>query len=271
MFGALLAFLVLWFRGDALPRREHWGALVRVALGVVIGFPVLSAFALRTAPASHAQVFVGLSPLATAIAATVLGGERPPRAFWGAALGGAAAILGFGLLHAGAGLGRADLLLLLAVAAVGFGYAEGGRLARKIGGLSVVSWALVAALPLTLPVTLLSLSDGALGAASPRAWLGFAYVSVVSMFLAFLAWYHGLSLGSVARTSQVQLLMPVLGVCWAALLLGEKVDAWTLLAGVLVGGFVFLSNRQSQAARRAPESPALSAALWVKRSFRSGR
>jgi drug/metabolite transporter (DMT)-like permease len=149
----------------------------------------------------------------------------------------------FGWSHAGSALGRADLLLVAAVVLVGFGYAEGGQLARELGGLRVVSWALIVSLPLTLPVTLWSIHIANWGHVGLPAWLGFAYVSVISMYLAFVAWYRGLSLGKIARTAQVQLAMPVLGVCWAALLLHEKLEPGTLLSGGAVIGCSLLAQR----------------------------
>jgi len=240
---ASLAAIVLALRRDPLPARRHWAPLVRTAVGVVIGFPALSALALTSVPASHAQVFLGLSPIATAAFAVLRAGERPPRAFWLSALAGAAAVGVFGWFHAGSAFRTPDLLLVAAVVLVGFGYAEGGHLARELGGLRVVSWALIVSLPLTLPVTLWSIHTASWGHIGLHAWLGFAYVSVISMYLAFGAWYHGLSLGKIARTAQVQLAMPVLGVGWAALLLHETLELGTLLSGGAVIGCSLLAQR----------------------------
>ena len=68
----------------------------------------------------------------------------------------------------------------------------------------------------------------------PAAWAGFAYVSVVSMYLGFFAWYRGLALGGIAAVGQVQLLQPFLTIFASALLLGEHIDASTLIAAALV-------------------------------------
>jgi drug/metabolite transporter (DMT)-like permease len=216
---------------------------VRTSLSVVIGFPTLSALALTSVPASHAQIFLGLSPIATAAMAVLRAGERPPRAFWGSALAGAAAVAVFGWFQAGGALNSADVLLVVAIALVGFGYAEGGQLARELGGLRVVSWALIVSLPITLPVTLWAMLHENLERISWRAWSGFAYVSVISMYLAFVAWYRGLSLGKIASLSQVQLAMPVLGVCWATLLLHETLELGTVLSGCAVVGCSLWAQR----------------------------
>lgn len=238
-----LAVLVLAVRRDPLPARRHWAPLVRTALGVVIGFPTLSALALTSVPASHAQVFLGLTPIATAAMAVLRAGERPPRAFWGSALAGALAVAVFGWLHAGGGLRLADVLLVLAIVLVGFGYAEGGHLARELGGLRVVSWALIVSLPITLPATVWAVTHESLQHVSARALCGFMYVSLFSMYLAFVAWYRGLSHGNIARLSQVQLAMPVLGVGWAALFLSEKLELSTVLSGGAVIGCSLWAQR----------------------------
>lgn len=113
------------------------------------------------------------------------------------------------------------------------GYAEGGRLARTLGGWQVICWALVIASPFVAIATLVAV-DATLPHAPPEARLGFAYVSVVSMFLGFFAWYRGLALGGIAAVGQVQLLQPFLTIFASAWLLGEAIDAATLIAAALV-------------------------------------
>ncbi len=67
------------------------------------------------------------------------------------------------------------------------------------------------------------------------------YVSVISMFLGFFAWYAGLARGGVARIGRLQLAQPVLTLGWPALLLREHLTlaaglaATAVLASVVVG------------------------------------
>jgi drug/metabolite transporter (DMT)-like permease len=127
------------------------------------------------------------------------------------------------------------------VAAAGVGYAEGARLSRSLGGWQVISWALLLSAPfLVAPVVVKTSATGL--TASPAAWLGFAYVSVVSMLLAFFAWYRGLALGGIARVGQLLLAQPVLTLLWSALLLGEQVTPLTVLAAPAVIGTVALGR-----------------------------
>ena len=220
---AVLAGGWLRLRRAALPGRAALGPLTVVALGCVLGFPLLSSIAMRSVPASHGAVLAGLLPLATALYAALRGYERPSKGFWLVALLGTGLVLVFALGQGGGTLQHADLLMFGAVVAAAAGYAEGGRLARRLGGQEVICWALVlAAIPaalllLTLPGDRLA----RLATAGPASWLAFGYVTVFSMFIGFFFWYRGLALGGVAKVGQVQLLQPFLSLAGAALLLGE--------------------------------------------------
>lgn len=215
--GTLVLMRQPWPPARLLPR------LAIVAVGVVLGFPVLTALALVHVPAAHGGVVTGLLPAATAVMAVLRAGERPPRAFWLAAGAGFLCVLVFAAVQGGGRFDPADALLLAAVLLCGLGYAEGGALARELGGVQVICLALVLSLPVTLAATLVRLDLPAVGHATPAAWIGFAYVSLVSMFAGFFAWYRGLALGGVARVGQLQLAQPVLSLFWASLLLGEAI------------------------------------------------
>jgi drug/metabolite transporter (DMT)-like permease len=239
----VLAALALAAVRAPLPRRGQWGGLAAAGLGVVFGFPVLSTLALHQgASASHGAVVIGLLPGATAVCAVLRAHERPTRSFWLASGAGAACIGAFALSRGAGRITPADLLLFGALLAGAVGYAEGGRLARDMPGWRVISWALVLTGPISIPVTLALLATG-----DPRwtgrALIGFGYVSVVSMFLGFFAWYGGLGRAGIARASQVQLAQPMLTLGWSALFLGEHIDAFTGLAAVAVLGCVAWTQR----------------------------
>lgn len=222
-------------RTPLLPPRELRARLVVVGAGVVLGFPVLTSLALQSVPAVHAAVLVGLLPAATAGVAVLRAGERPSRRYWAATGLGAAGVLGLAAGE-GAGLHPADLLLLGAVAAAAVGYAEGAVLAREHGGWRVISWALVCTAPVTVPLTAWAVSTGGGEGGVPGTvtWAAFAYITVISMYLGFLAWYAGLARGGIARVGQLQLLQPFLSLGWAAWLLGERITGGNLAAAVIV-------------------------------------
>lgn len=254
---AVLAALLLALRREPLPARRYWLPLATVALGVIVGFPLFSALALQTLPASHGAVINGLLPAATAVMAFVRAGERPSKFFWLACLLGVISVLFFAAVQ---GAGRpqlADLLLFIAVVLGALGYAEGGRLARELGGWRVICWALVLSAPvLIVPVALSFHPHGSL--ANPAPWLGFAYVCLFSMFLGFFVWYRALAVGGVARISQIQLIQPILTLGWAALLLGEHITLATLIASLFVIASAALSQwaRTSHPAKKPAPEPA---------------
>jgi drug/metabolite transporter (DMT)-like permease len=202
----------------------------------VIGFPLFSALALRSITSAHALVFIGLLPLSTATFGVWRGGERPHASFWIFALLGAGLVVGYAVTRDGAaGSLVGDTFMGLAVLVCGLGYAEGARLSRHLGGWQTISWALVYALPVIIPLACWY---------APKSWssiglpalAGLVYVSLFSMLIGFIFWYRGLALGGIAAVGQLQLLQPFFGLVLAAGLLHEAVG-WDLLAvslGVVV-------------------------------------
>ena len=245
---ALLAACWLRWTRARRPARADLPGLAMVAGGCVIGFPLLTSIALRSLPASHGAVLVGVLPLCTALYAALRGHERPSRGFWLLAVLGALLVAAFALVQGGGSLHLADLLVFGAVAAAAAGYAEGGRLARRIGGPETIGWALLLAAPpialaLALALTLDAAQLARMGAAGWRAWLAFGYVTVFSMFVGFIFWYRGLALGGVARVGQVQLLQPFLSLAGAALLLGEPLTLANCSFALAVIGVVAAGRR----------------------------
>ncbi len=254
LVAAVLAGGLLLATRSPRPKRRQLPSLIIVALGVIVGFPMLSAWAMQRVPASHGAVVVGLLPLATALAGVVRAGDRPAPRFWLFSLLGTALVVGYVLVSGGGQPQAADGWLLAAVAAAALGYAEGGRLARELGGWQVICWALLLAAPVLVGPVAWSVGQHGLHA-SPAAWAGFAYVSGVSMFLGFFAWYHGLALGGVARIGQLQLLQPFLTIVASAWLLGEKLSLGTLGVALLVVAVVAAGRRTAGAVK--PAKPVL--------------
>lgn len=239
---AILAIIILWATHQPKPAQKHWGSLIIVAGGVILGFPLLSAWAMQQLPATHGAVVLAVMPLATALAGTVQVGERPSRRFWLASIAGSCTVIIFAIFSGAGQMQSADLVLIGAGIAAAIGYAEGGKLAQVLGGWQVISWALVIAAPvLSLPLFWAVLQHGLV--ASPSAWLGFGYVSIVSQFLAFFAWYHGLAIGGVARVGQMQLFQPFLTILGSAIFLHEAITPITVIAAATVVATVALGKK----------------------------
>jgi drug/metabolite transporter (DMT)-like permease len=221
------------------PKRSDLALLVWSALGIVIGFPLLSSLSLRHIPANHGAIIVGLLPLATALLAALVFKEKQPPRFWICAAIGSGLVIAFALRDSGAGaagslISFGNLAMLAAVFAGAVGYVAGARLTTRLGGVGSIMWALVFALPLTLPIAAV-LAWVTPPHASVAAWGAFAYVTLISQVIGFFAWYNGLALGGIARVGQVQLLQAFFTIGFAALLFGEQVSAstWLFALGVV--------------------------------------
>lgn len=227
----LLAACLLLTRREKRPDRSHLASLLIVAGGVVVGFPLFTALALKHITAAHSIVFIGLLPLSTAVFAVVRGGERPSPAFWLFSCVGSALVIGFAAAQGISGSVVGDALMVAAITVCGLGYAEGARLSRTLGGWQVISWALVLALPMMIPLALLEM-PASLEAVGLHGWLGLAYVSLFSMLIGFVFWYRGLALGGTAAVGQLQLLQPFFGLMLAAFFLDEQVSGLMIIATV---------------------------------------
>jgi len=227
----LLALVLLLLTRQKRPTRAQLQPLIIVALGVVVGFPLLTALALQHVTSAHSIVFIGLLPLATALFGVLRGGERPRPIFWLFSVTGSLLVAGFALSQDLSASLAGDLLMLAAVLVCGLGYAEGATLSRKLGGWQVICWALLLSLPFMLILSLLTM-PASFTSISPPAWMGLAYVSLFSMLIGFVFWYRGLAQGGIAAVGQLQLLQPFFGLALAAGLLHEPVSV--LMVGVTV-------------------------------------
>jgi drug/metabolite transporter (DMT)-like permease len=224
------------------PRGSDLRSLAIVAAGVVVGFPLLTALALRTVSAAHGTVFVGLLPLATALFGALRSGERPSAAFWLLSLCGALVTVAFAARGLEGQVGPGDAFMLAAILVCGLGYAEGGVLARRLGGWQVIAWATVLSLPVSLPLAL-ALAPAAPAAIPLPAWAGLGYVALFSMLIGFVFWYRALAQGGIAAIGQLQLLQPFLGLGVAALVLDERIEPAMIGAAVAVAACVALARR----------------------------
>jgi drug/metabolite transporter (DMT)-like permease len=233
VIAAILGAALLIALRQPRPRPDDLLSLALVALGVVIGFPLLTAVALQHITSAHSIVFVGLLPLATAIFGVLLGGERPRPLFWLFSGLGSATVVGFALTFGGEVSVTGDLLMIAAIIVCGLGYAEGAKLSRTRGGWQVISWALVLSLPPMMIIALITLPDTWQGIAG-SSWFGLGYVSVFSMLVGFVFWYRGLALGGIAGVGQLQLLQPFFGLLLAASLLHEQVSVMMVVTALSV-------------------------------------
>lgn len=242
MIAALLAISLLIALRTKLPQRSQWPQLVVVALGVVVGFPILASWSMEYLPATHGGVVLGILPLMTALAGAVVNQEKPSNAFWLVSIIGGVLVVSYSLLQGAGNFHFADFLLLGAVIAAAIGYAVGGKLAKTLGGWQVICWAHVVAFPFILAPAIYTAPEN-IADIPLLAYANFLYLALFSQFFGFFVWYKGLALGGIARVSQTQLLQPVITLFASVLLLGEVLDAQTLIFIMLVVCSVWIGKK----------------------------
>ena len=220
--GVLAIMLIYGFR-EKYPQVSQIKSLIIVSLGVIIGFPLLTAMALQHVTSAHSIVFLALLPLTTAIFGVLRGGERPRMAFWIFSVLGSLLVMGFALSQSTIVSPTGDLLMLAAVVVCGLGYAEGAKLTRILGGWQVISWSLVLSLPFMLIASFITMPASFTSIGS-SAWIALGYVSLFSMLIGFIFWYKGLATGGIAAVGQLQLLQPFFGLGLSAILLHESIS-----------------------------------------------
>ena len=241
----ILSLFYLAFTRTPKPEKSDWLPLALTSLCIVFGFPVLTTLALRQVEAIHASVLYGFLPLMTAAIGAYMTKKRPSIWFWLCALVGSALVVAYAIFRnpdsaSNFGVQSADVLLFLAMVFAAYGYAKGAEVTARLGAERVICWALVISLPITLPVALMLWPSTPINTAS---WLGFAYISVFSMWLGFFAWYRALAIGGTVRISQIQLIQPFLSMVFAVPILGERLDLLTVGFAVAVIATVFIGKK----------------------------
>jgi drug/metabolite transporter (DMT)-like permease len=226
-----------------LPPVSLWREILVGGLCTVVGFPVLTALAMVSVPAAHGGVVLGIVPLATAAAAALVAHERPSAGFWIVSLVGTAIVVIFVLSRPEArAFAVGDLFLFGTVLAGAFGYALSGRVSMTMPGWEVISWQVVGLLPCSIVLALL-LRPHDFAVIPAQAWIGLAYVGLVSQFFAFFVFNAAMAMTGVARIGQLMLLQPFVIVVLAGLVDGEAIEVTTLAYAAAVVATVLIGQR----------------------------
>ncbi len=236
-----LASIILFMLGKRFPR-EHLKLILFTSLMLCGGFPIFMGLGIKTVPASHGGVVLGIMPLATASVSALVNRERPSLQFWAAAVIGAALVIGFSLRDGGGHFAIGDFYLFMAAMCTAVGYVASARLSTALSGWESISWCCIVALPVTIPVAFYTAPVHP-ELVSWQSWTGFAYVSCISMFVGFFAWNAGLVMAGVARVSQIQLLQTFVTLAVAIPVNGEHIDPVTWIFAVAVVGTVLIGKR----------------------------
>ena len=243
VIASVIAAFILIATKQSKPTRKQLIQLSIVALGVVLGFPVLTAWAMETVPASHGGVVLGILPLATAVAAVIVSKEKPSVGFWIFSLIGSIVVVTYSLLQGFGSFQLGDLLLVGAIISAGLGYALGGKLSKELGGWQVICWALVISFPFIIFPAWMQAPEEDFSNLPLNVLLSFLYLALVSQLFGFFLWNKGLALGGIARVSQTQLIQPFVTLIASAFLINETVNLQTIIFAVLVVSIVAIGKK----------------------------
>jgi drug/metabolite transporter (DMT)-like permease len=245
-----LAAVVYW-RGLRWPplRRSQWLTLAGCAVLMVYLNQIFFTEGVARTPAANAALIIALNPLVSSLVAAGLLGDRLTRSRI------AGVVLGFGgvaavVLHRpGAALGSSglgDLLLFGSVMTWVLGGVLVQRLARELDS-GLIS-AVVGVIGTVLLAVHLGLRPAPVVVDWPRITVGTVALLVVSSLLATavgaLVWNRGLVVLGVARTALYAYWVPIFGVLFAVLLLGEPLSVWHGVGLAAVLGGTWLGTRR---------------------------
>lgn len=246
---ALLAgWLALSRHGLPRPRPRQWFGIGILAASGVFAYNLFFFAGLQSVEAGRAALIIALNPGAIALTSRWFYGEPlGPQRATGIALSlcGAVVVVSrgdlSGLLHEGIGSGEG--LLLGCVASWTLYTLAGKRLLRGMEPLPVVAYtsAVGALLLIGLATWQGALDMPAL--ADPVSVAGILYFALFGTVLAFVWYYAGVHAIGAARAAQFINLVPVCGVGFGALILGEPVTGSLLAGGLLVVGGLWLTHR----------------------------
>lgn len=257
---AMILGLILARQGRLRLKARDWPTAV--ALGFV-GFVVslgTQFLGTKWAGAANGALITSTSPAFIVLFAALLLRERITRVKAASvvlATAGVFAVIGPEALWTGGGGGRAlwgKLLLLVAGMTWGLYTVMGKRFSERHGALATTFWACVTGAALNLPFALLEPAPRPLAEWPLTAWLGVAYISVVSTAVAFFLWNYGFRLIDAGTGALFFFAQPVVGALLGWWLLGEPLGVGFVVGGLLIAVGVVMATRDEQPAGAARRS-----------------
>ncbi|MDB0048438.1 DMT family transporter [Pseudomonadota bacterium] len=229
----ICALILLIFTKSKFPNKIQIRRLIIIVIGVIYGFPIFTSIAMKTLPSSHSGIVLGILPLAMSLFAAIKYKEKPSSSFWMISIFGTFIVISYTFIDNNGSLMIEDLWLLFAILFAAIGYSEGGTLAKEMGSIGVISWALVISLPINLFASYLFYEIN-YTSISFQAIISLTYVGLFSMFIGFFFWYKGIAIGGISRVGQVQLIQPFLTIVGAYFLTNEKITTLNILFAFMV-------------------------------------
>ena len=240
-FAAVVFPLILFVKRPAVP----WRILAWYGIAIGVGQFGLLFIAIKGHIAAGLASLIVQSQVVFTIAMAMAGsGERLRPLQWPAlalALAGLAVVAG----HSGGEVSLTGIALVLGAA---FGWSLGNmaqRAAGRVDMLGFITWSSLFAVPplagLALAIEGWPAITAGLAAMTPAIWAAVAWQAVGNTLFGYGAWGWLLARYPAASVAPTSLLVPVFGMASTALLLGEALPPWKLLAAALIIGGLALN------------------------------
>jgi len=241
VLGALILLPLLW-RGRAQFKRAHILPLLFIsAINSAIPFS-LFAWAAQRAPAGIGAITNATAVMFTALVAFALYGEHITKR---RAAGLLAGFVGVAVLASGKTAGGSVWSAALAGTFAAFLYGIGGNLVRRqLAGIpsgAVAAGTLLCASVLLAPFAILSWPRTAIPL---HSWASAILLGVLCTGIAYLIYFRLIYRVGATRASTVTYLIPLFGVIWAWIVLGEPLTLTMAIAGALILSGVALSQQR---------------------------
>ena len=250
----LLLSMVLLKEGQ-LPLLKRHQVLPAVLLGLtgVFAYNVFFFLGLKTVAAGRASLIVASNPVFIALFSSLFFHERMTRGKVAGiilCLTGAMVVISRGdpaAIFSG-GVGRGELFILGCVASWVAYSLIGKVILKDCSPLIAVTYScligMVALLPFACTENLTALASGF----SLQDWVGITYLGFFGTFLGFIWYYEGIRVIGPSRASVFINFVPVSGVFFGWLILGETVNLSLLAGAALVMAGITLTNRPQDTA-----------------------
>lgn len=269
VLGALVLTVVMWLKRMRLPLSMP--ALCSYAAGAlsVCGGKLLTYWAAQWFPSGLMAVVWGAMPMAMALVARFMIGERLPNALQLLAM--LAAMTGLGVIFLDQGndttVGLPVIPLIawvgMAAAILAFAFSATGvkRIAAPVNALQQTNGTLL--LSSALLLLFWAINDGELPTnVSDKSFYAVIYLGIVGSALGFLAYYYILERLAAIQVSLIPVITPVFALLLGVYFNNEQIGVLSLVGSAVVilalAGFQYENVRRDRKARRAEQQAATS-------------
>jgi terminal-alkyne amino-acid exporter len=243
LVAALALGIVAALRGVRLPDARDLPAIAAVGFAGMTAYQLLLNSGERTVPAGTASLLINISPVFTAVAASVLLDERMTPLRWaGVAIACAGASLIAVAGHGGLALDEGALLVLGAAVAQATFFVAQKPLLRRYKSLELTTWAMALGALMTLPFA--PGLPGEIASAPAEALAAVAFLGLGASAIGFVTWAYACAHVDVSVAAATLYAVPVVAFTVAWAWLGEQPTAMTLAGGGIALAGVALATRQ---------------------------